>query len=304
MEISWTEEVERCLGVPPTRTDTRLFEEVHQRLDSVLTGSGTLRDRYISWEERNAVPRDRLIPALESLKEVLRSRAHEMVDLPEEESVAYELVAGEPWVAYNWYQGDNHSRVDINADLPVSLTLLTDLAAHEAYPGHHTERTVKDRYLYKQLGRVETTVVVLSTPESLVSEGIATNALQEALGKEPFRIVADVLAHVGMKFDPVEAAEIHDADKVFFEVMTNAALILNEDGATVQEAEEYAAEWALQSKEKAARTVEFIQDPASYAYAPAYSEGRRLVREVADKAPDNFARLLTEQLTTTDLQAP
>ncbi|MDP9235239.1 MAG: hypothetical protein M3P01_11930, partial [Actinomycetota bacterium] len=148
-EVAWTDEVERCLGVRPTRTETTVFEDAHRRLDDALPGSGALRDRYIAWDENNAVPRDKLIPGLERLKEVLGPRAHTLAPMPAGESVIYEVVSDKPWIASAWYQGQHRSRVEVNADLPISIVLLVDLAAHEAYPGHHTERTAKDAHLYR-----------------------------------------------------------------------------------------------------------------------------------------------------------
>jgi hypothetical protein len=300
-DIAWTEEVERCLGVRPTRTDTRVFEGVHRRLDAALPGSDTVRERFIAWDENNAVPREKLVPALERLKEVLGPRAGALAPMPAEESVTYEIVSNKPWIAYNWYQGQHHSRIEVNADLPISILLLVDLAAHEAYPGHHTERTLKDAYLYRDLGRLETSVAIAPAPESLISEGLAMNALEEALGPLPFDLVADVLADMDMGFDPIEAHEVHRADKALFATATNAAFMLHEDGAATEEAEEYLREWALESNEKAARTVAFVTDPSSRAYVSAYMDGRRLCRDFAERSPGNFTRLLTEQLTTADL---
>lgn len=300
-EIAWTDEVELCLGVRPRRTRTKAFEAVHRRLDAAIPGAGTVRERYIEWDENNAVPREKLVPALERLKEVLGPRAHALATLPAEESVIYELVSNEPWSAYNWYAGQYRSRVEINADLPISFRVLVDLAAHEAYPGHHTERTAKDAHLYRKLDRLETSVTIISAPESLISEGIAMNALEEALGPEPFQVVGDILADMDLSFDPVEAQEMHDAEIALFATAANVAFLLYEDGAATEEAEEYLREWALESNERAARTVAFVTDPSSRAYVPAYMDGRRLCRAFAARAPGNFTRLLTEQLTSADL---
>ena len=299
--IAWTDEVERCLGVSPTRTDTRVFEGVHRGLDPVIPGSGTVRERYSAWDENNAVSREKLVPALGRLKEVLRPRAHALAPMPAEESVTYEIVSNEPWIAYNWYEGQHRSRVELNADLPISICLLVDLAAHEAYPGHHTERTVKDALLYRDLGRLEASIAIGLAPESLVSEGIAMNALKEALGPEPFDVVADILADIDLRFDPIEANEFHRAEMALYAAATNAAFMLHEDGAATEEVEEYLREWGLESNEKAARTVAFITEPSLRAYVPAYVDGRRLCRDFAERAPGNFTRLLTEQLTSADL---
>jgi hypothetical protein len=286
-DIPWAEEVERCLGVRPTRTDTSVLDHIHRRLDAALPGGGTVRERYIAWDANNAIPREKLVPALERLEEVLRPRARALAPMSAEESVSYELVSGVPWIAYNRYEGEHHSRVEVNADLPVSVVLLVSLAAHEAYPGHHTERAAKDTHLYRDLGRLETGVAI-SAPESLVSEGIATNALDEALGPDPFVVVADVLADLDLRFDPVEAHEVHEAELALYAPAVNAAFMLHEDGASTEDAEGYLREWALGSNERAAHTVAFLTDPSSRAYVSAYPDGRRLCREFADRAPGNF----------------
>jgi hypothetical protein len=270
-------------------------------LDAVLSGAGSLRDRYIAWDQNNVVPRDKLLPVLDRLKEVLRPRAHALAPMPAEESVAYEIVSNEPWIAYNWYQGQYRSRVQVNPDLPISVLLLVDLAAHEAYPGHHTERTAKDAHLFRDLGRVETSVAITMAPEALVSEGIARNALEEALGSEPFAAVADVLADMDLRFDPLEADEVHRSEMELYGPAMNAAFMLHEDGASTEEAQDYVREWCLESDQRAARDVAFIADPEARAYMPTYTEGRRLCRRFADLEPGNFSRLLTEQLTTADL---
>ena len=300
-EMAWADEVKTCIGVSPSRTDTAVFEEAHRRLDAALRGGGSVRERFIAWEERNAIALDKLIPALEKLKDVLGPPAHQLASMPPDESVTYETVSNKPWIAYNWYQGHFHSIVQVNADLPISIALLTDLAAHEAYPGHHTERAAKERYLLEELGRVETSVAIISGPEALVSEGIAMNALEQALGPDPYDAVAEVLRPLGVTFDAAEVHEVHRAEIAFFGAGVNAAFMLHEDGATIEEAEEYLRTWALEADKKAARTVAFLTEPSSRAYIPAYPEGQRLCRAFAERAPGNFTRLLTEQLTTVDL---
>jgi hypothetical protein len=300
-DIAWADEVERCIGVRPARTDTAVFEEVQRRLDAALRGSGTVRERYIAWEERNAIAPEQLIPALEKLKDILGPRAHALASMPADESVTYEIVSDKPWIAYNWYQGRYHSIVQVNADLPISIALLTDLAAHEAYPGHHTERAAKERHLLDELGRVETSVAIISGPEALVSEGIAMNALEQALGPDPYDAVAEVLSPLGVTFDAPEVHEVHRAEIAFFATSVNAAFLLHEDGATTEETEDYLRKWALEADKKASRTVAFLTEPSSRAYVPAYPEGQRLCRAFAARASGNFTRLLTEQLTTADL---
>jgi hypothetical protein len=221
--------------------------------------------------------------------------------MPDDESVVYELVSSVPWIAYARYQGRHRSLVEVNADLPISVVLLIDLAAHEAYPGHHTERVAKDAGLYQGLARVETSVVITPAPESVITEGLALNALEAALGPEPYDAVADVLGDLDLRFDPIEASEVHRAELDLYAAVTNAAFMLHEDGASIQELEEYLRTWCLESDERAAQSAAFITDPSSRAYVSAYQDGRRLCRDFIEQAPSNFTRLLTEQLTVDDL---
>jgi hypothetical protein len=300
-DIAWADEVERCLGVRPVRTDTTALKDTHRRLDQALSGRGTVRERYNAWDQRNAIPRETLVHALERLGEILGPRAHGLARMPAEESVVYELVSSVPWIAYARYQGRYRTLIEVNADLPISVVLLVELAAHEAYPGHHTERAAKEAALYRGLGRAETSVAIAPAPESVITEGLAMNALEVALGPEPFNVVAEVLADIGHRFDPIEASEVRRAELELYDGGTNAAFMLHDDGASIEETEEYLREWCLESDEKAARDIAFLMDPSSRTYVSAYQDGRRLCRDFMEREPGNFTRLLTEQLTIDDL---
>ena len=302
-EIAWADEVERCLGVRPRRTAESVIDGVHRELDAALAGPGSVRERYNAWDRRNAVPRATIVPALERLRDVLGPRTRALAPMPDDESVTYELVSGVPWIAYNRYQGEHRSLVEVNADLPVSVVLLVDLCAHEAYPGHHAERAIKEVGLYRGLGRVETSVVITPAPESVVSEGLACNALETALGPEPFHALEEVLARVGVRFDPAEADAVHRAGLALRDTGTNAAFMLHEADSSVSEVTAYLRERGLESDEGAARSVRFLTDPDSRAYVSAYPDGARLCRAFVARSPDGFARLLTEQLTPADLIA-
>ena len=78
---------------------------------------------------------------------LLRERTQALVPLPADEEFALELVAGEPWSAFNYYLGRHRSRIVVNTDLPFSGAEIVHLAAHEGYPGHHTEHATKEELL-------------------------------------------------------------------------------------------------------------------------------------------------------------
>jgi hypothetical protein len=163
-DITWADEVERCFRIRPLQVDEEFVRASHERLDDVLPGSSDLSSRYNAWLDAANVPRETLPHAIDILSGELRRRAAGIVDLPPDERVDYETVRGEVWEAFNSYRGDLCSVVEVNEDLPISLTSLIDIVAHEAYPGHHTERVCKESLLYRDKSRFETSVTIaLST---------------------------------------------------------------------------------------------------------------------------------------------
>ncbi len=93
--------------------------------------------------------------------------------LPDGEDLRVSLVTGQPWSAYNWFDGGRRSRVDINTDLPVRASDLIGTIAHETYPGHHLEHAWKEADLVDTQGRLESSILLINTPECLISEGLA-----------------------------------------------------------------------------------------------------------------------------------
>ena len=53
-----------------------------------------------------------------------------------------------------------------------ALDLIVTLG-HEAYPGHHLEAAWHETDLVERLGRLEASMILTSTPEGPVSEGLA-----------------------------------------------------------------------------------------------------------------------------------
>ena len=51
-----------------------------------------------------------------------------------------------------------------------------DYLAHEGYPGHHTEHALRENRQYRAHGQGEYAIQLINTPESLISEAIATCA--------------------------------------------------------------------------------------------------------------------------------
>ena len=301
-EMSYSDEVEGSYGVRPERTPEATFERVHAALDELLPGAGPLDERRRAWRERNACPGDKAVGVLSELLPLLRARTLEVVELPEGESPNVEPVRDEPWWAFNYYLGGLKSRVVLNIDLPTTGLDLIHLAAHEVYPGHHTESSLKEHLLVRERGRLEESIAMVPTAGSLISEGIAEIGadivLDDASRKEAYAI----LRRHGVELaDPELASRISDAVDDLRTVSLNAALMIFEDGISLDAAQAYVQRWTLNTPEQAAQSIRFVTDPTWRAYTITYSAGRQLCGAFVGGDPARFRRLLTEQVRVSEL---
>ncbi len=302
-ELSYSDEVERCYGLRPEPADEASYAVAHARLDELLPAGGSLFDRYTSWRETEAVPADRIVPLAADVVALLRNRAEAIVPLPEGETLHLEAVHDEPWWAFNYYEGGLRSRVVVNVDVLTTTDDLVELAAHEVYPGHHTERSVKEQRLIRDRGLLEESIQLVPTPQSLVGEGIAETGPGLVLDDRTREALTAVFARAGLPWDPRRGWEIREARTPLRRVGLDAALMLHEGGATEAEAVAHVERWALSTPRQAAQSVRFATDPTWRAYVITYSAGRRLCGAYVGGDPARFRTLLTEQVRVGDLLA-
>jgi hypothetical protein len=232
----------------------------------------------------------------------MRARTLEVVELPEGESPVVEPVHDEPWWAFNYYLGNLRSRVVLNVDLPTTGLDLIHLAAHEVYPGHHTESSVKEQLLVRGRGRLEESIAMVPTPGSLISEGIAEIGLDLVLDDASREEAYAILRRHGIELaDPELARRISEAIDGLGTVSLNAALMIFEDGMSLEDAQDYVRHWTLNTPEQAAQSIRFVTDPTWRAYTITYSAGRDLCGAYVGGDPARFRRLLTEQVRVSEL---
>ena len=300
-ELAYADEVEGCYGVRPERTPTSLYEAVHAELDELLPGEGSLFERRQQWRTRHLVDGDRALAVLADLLPVLRECTEAVVALPEGERTTLDPVRDEPWWAFNYYGGDLSSRVALNLDVPTTGHDLIRLAAHEVYPGHHTEHAVKEQLLLREAGAVEEGLQLVPTPQALLSEGIAEIGAEVVLDDDARGRVYDVLDRHGLVLDRELTERIAQALEPLGATGVDAALMLHEDGATPEEAQRYIERWRLATPEQAAHSVRFQLDPTWRAYTITYTAGEALCRSFVAGDPTRFRRLLTEHVRVGEL---
>lgn len=299
-QIAYSDEVERCFGVRPERVPEETFARAHERLDALLPGAGPLTDRIEAWRRETVVPADAVEPAFVSVAALLRRATQLRFGLPDGETFEVELVDDAPWAAYNYYLGGKRSRIAVNTEKPIWASFIVELVAHEAYPGHHTEHVAKEHGLVDE-GVLEESLILIPTPQSVVSEGIAENAWDAVAGEETKAAVTDALASLGVAYDAERSEAIAQAGRDLRFVSSNAAVMLHEDGASIEDVKAYVEQWAPTTPERAASSARFVSDPLWRSYVSTYSFGGTLVRKHIEGRAERFAELLSQQTRVADV---
>lgn len=304
--VGFVDQAQACFQVRPELGEEQVYAEAHLELDLLLPGDGPLLARYTAYRDAQSVPVPRLAEAVREVSGLLRERTRTAFPLPIEETVAYEVVQDRPWAGFNYYHGAFRSTVAINADLPVGLAGLPALVAHESYPGHHTERCRKQARL---AGLPEREVWLINTPENLIAEGLADLGLA-GLGLGHWGpVMTELYADLGIPYDGALGEQIARAAAPLMRVRQDVAVLLHDRGAGVEQAEAHLARWALQSPDRAGKTIAFLTDPLWRAYICTYVEGEALLSRWLDARPPTqpaggrYVRLLDEQLTPAGLRA-
>ena len=298
-QITYLDQVEAYFQVRPALGSLDAYEAAHRELDALLPGDGPLIERYTAYRDGASVPVDRLVEAVRSWSTLLRERTREAFPLPAAEAVSYEVVRDKPWAGFNYYLGGFRSTVAINADLPVGLGTLPALVAHESYPGHHTERCRKQAVL---TDLPELDLWLVNTPENVLAEGLADLGLRGVGLQDWARVATELYADLGLSYDGDRGLRIACAAAALGPVRQDAAILLHDRGASVEDAEAHLARWALLSPARARKSIAFCTDPLWRAYISTYVEGERLLSRWLDSG-GAFVRLLDEQLTPRALAA-
>lgn len=305
--LGFLEEVELYFDITPETVDEALFEAAHAEMDRLLPGDGALIERVTAWRKGLELESNRVMPVFDLACQETRRRTQALFDLPPEEDLSLQLVAEQPWAAYNWYLGDYRSRIDLNTDLPLHAHSAVPLLAHEAYPGHHAEHAIKEYHLYRQQGRAEHAIQLLLAPECVLSEGIGDSA-QSLILSDPdlAAFLRDSLyPEAGLTGADVEQQiRLGKASEQLRWVSGNAALLLHRDGRPPDEVQEYIERYGLRTPQEATQTMRFIQNPLFRSYIFNYATGKALLAPLLEggDAVENFRRLLSEPLTPSQVR--
>jgi len=156
------------------------LDNLKEELNQAYGGLGSLEKRMNDLRVRRTVPEGNVFELFKKSLNITRERTKEIFEdlLPKKERIFINLVKSNKindvkWAYYNWYLGNFRSRIDVNPNYNMYWTILLSGAAHEGYPGHHMEFSIKELKLYRELNQFEHSFLLLNSPKIIISEGLA-----------------------------------------------------------------------------------------------------------------------------------
>jgi len=306
-EIPYLEKVNRLYDIKPELIDDSVFYKVAKELDSIYKGSGSLAERMETILKERVVPENKIEVIFRKACEIVRERTQKLFPglLPKKEEFTIKIVKNEPWSAYNWYLGNYKSRIDVNTDIPNAWTRILLTAAHEGYPGHHTEHVVKEKLLYIEEQRFEHSIFLIQTPECVIAEGIGNTGLDVLYTpREQVKIGLEELCPDPKKEFSLDALVAEsEATKNLRALINNLAIHAHVDGWSDDQLIKYGLDFGFVKEERLRQNLLFIRNPLWSTYVFNYFIGEMLIKKKFGEqpSPDDFKKLLTQPILPSDL---
>ncbi len=288
-------------AVAPRNTEAS-FQAPADAIGVKLGGVGDLAPRYAAFKQAFVIPPDKLGAVFTAAITECRRRTLAHIPLPAEETFTVAYVKDKPWSAYNWYQGNYKSLIEVNTDLPVLIDRAIDLACHEGYPGHHVYNALLERHLVRDRGWQEFSVYPLFSPQSLIAEGTANYGIQVAFSDAERRAFERDTLFPLAGLDPARVDEYYDVlalAKTLSYAGNEAARGYLDGRMDATRAADWLVRYAMNTPGQAAQRVKFFDTYRSYVIN--YNLGEDLVRAYVErhaggdpaKRWDVFATLLS-----------
>lgn len=277
---TFDEECQALYGAKSPGYSEEHYQEIINKLNTLLPGTNNIIERYKKFKEQFIIPEDKVDTVFRTALAEAKNRTKLNIELPHYEDFQLEYVRDKAWSGYNWYKGDGFSLIQINLDQPIYIERAIDLAAHEAYPGHHTHHALMEQTYVKDSNWVEFTIYPLFSPMSLISEGTANYGIEVAFpGEEKLNFEKKILYPLA-GINPELAEKYNSIQSLIskLDYAGNDAARKYLDGEFNEEQTiDYLVKYNLMTEERAKQRLNFIKKYRAYVIN--YNVGLDMVRD-------------------------
>ncbi|MDB5668703.1 MAG: hypothetical protein JWL74_1653 [Alphaproteobacteria bacterium] len=308
--LSFAEETQGLFGVTPDIRPLSHYDPVLARIERLIPGTGPLPERVEAFQSRFVIPPGRLEAVMLAAVGECRRRTLQHIPLPPNESFTMELVSGRAWSAYNWYQGNYRSLIQVNTELPVGLSRAIDYGCHEGYPGHHAYNALLEQHLARGRGWVEYMVYPLFSPQSFIAEGSANYGIDLAFTPDERLAFERTILYPLAGLQPGDASRYHEL-QLALEDLAGARFTIARDYLERRidraRAVGLSQRYELLGARRADQSIAFIDQYRGYVIN--YGLGKEMVRAHIESAgPDRnerwaaMRRMLSQPTLPSDLR--
>jgi len=312
IEISVKEQFLRLYNVALRPVNESELDSLKEEYREAYRGSGSLEEHMKDLSLRRTVPEAKVFELFNKALSITRERTKELfVDLlPKSEHINIELVKNNnnnkiKWTYYNWYLGNFRSRIEVNPNYNMYWTLFLPAAAHEGYPGHHTEFVVKEQRSYRELNQFEHSILLLNSPKLIISEGIANTAVNMLFNyRDQAEFSLREFCQDSSKEDSLDVIMAQNKVKgkipLYLYNLAYHALI---DGWSEERLIRYATSFGIFSQENIKNRIKLLLNPVHSTTAFSYNIGSRLIINKYGDFPSakDFRDLLINPILPSDL---
>ncbi len=311
VKIPFKTEFLRQFDVTLQPVDESKLENIKEELNEAYTGSGSLEERMAKLRVQRKVPEAKVFELFKKAVNITKKRTKELfVDLlPKKEQIILQLVKDNnnevKWSFYEWYLGHFRSRIEINPNYSMFWSLFLSSAAHEGYPGHHTEFIIKEQRLYHELNQFEHSLLLIHSPKLIISEGIADLAVNMLFDyREQAEISLREFCLDSSKEDSIDIIiaqnKVREKLNLFLYNFSYHALV---DEWSEEDLIRYGTNFEIYSKENISNQLKMISSPLFSKNSFMYNIGSNIILHKYGKFPsiNNFRDLLVNPILPSDL---
>ncbi len=279
--ISFAEFSKHAYGFTIKRVSVNIIAEIESNIKNLENALGLSRQEVF---KKQKIKKTTLLSRFEThIQEVKSLLPQFITDFPDL-GFTFDLVTNKPWSAFNSHLAPFSSKLSINTDAELTDFDLYHLAFHEAYGGHHSELSQKDKLL--QQGRGEHGLVITFSPQTFISEAIAEG----------------VYTIFQSKKSDLEQQMVWNYNRLIFALQNLSTYMFFDDNKSREEVDQELRKYNVSTKARK-NILDFSTDKLFGKYAPIYYTAYDFFRKVYDNTTEKekFVKTLFTQPCTPKL---